>query len=121
MFEIIQLLRMARKPLVAQSIAEALGVNVRTIYRDVAALQAMRIPIEGEAGKGYTFGYGFELPPLLFSGEELEAIAVGMSLVQKNPDRTLQNAATAVLSKVETVLPAKGNSQLNADNDQASH
>src|SRR5690242_3283093 len=64
MFEVIQVLRGARKPLTAQDLAERLEVNKRTIYRDIASLQAMRIPIEGEAGIGYVMRRGFDLPPL---------------------------------------------------------
>ena len=50
MFEIIQLLRNADKPCTAREIAEELDVTKRTVYRDIGSLQALRIPIEGEAG-----------------------------------------------------------------------
>lgn len=53
LFEIIQMLRLARKPVTAAEIADALEVTPRSIYRDIAALQAMRVPIEGERGIGY--------------------------------------------------------------------
>src|SRR3954471_5211015 len=53
LFEIIQLLRSAKKPLTAAAIAETLEVTKRTVYRDVASLQAMSVPIYGEAGVGY--------------------------------------------------------------------
>lgn len=49
LFEIIQILRVARRPVTAQTIAEALEVTVRSVYRDIAALQTMRVPIEGNA------------------------------------------------------------------------
>ncbi|MFT7594136.1 MAG: putative DNA-binding transcriptional regulator YafY [Paracoccaceae bacterium] len=67
MFEIIQILRNAPGPLTAQAIAETLEVNKRTIYRDIASLQATRVPIEGEAGVGYIMRPGFNLPPSILT------------------------------------------------------
>jgi len=69
LFEIIQVLRRAPAPLPAHAIAAVLEVNKRTVYRDIATLQAMRIPIEGEAGIGYTMRRGFDLPPLMFTAD----------------------------------------------------
>ena len=66
LFEIIQILRLARKPVTAAEIAERLEVTVRSIYRDIVALQAMRVPVEGERGIGYILRPGFDLPPLMF-------------------------------------------------------
>ena len=70
LFDIIQRLRTARGPLTAATIAEQLEVTVRTVYRDIAALQARRVPIEGAAGIGYVLRRGFDLPPLMFTTEE---------------------------------------------------
>ena len=105
LFEIIQLLRTAAKPLTAADIAAALEVTPRTIYRDMAALQAQRVPIEGAPGLGYVLRRGFDLPPLMFTIEEVEAIIVGAQLVRRTGDSGLQDAAATVLSKVTTILP----------------
>ena len=105
MFEIIQLLRAAGKPVTAQALAEALEVVPRTVYRDIAALQAMRVPIEGEAGIGYVMRRGFDLPPLMFTAEEVEAIVVGLSLLRRTGDVGLQAAARRVTAKIAEVLP----------------
>lgn len=105
LFEIIQLLRTATKPLTAADIATALEVTPRTIYRDMAALQARRVPIEGAPGLGYVLRRGFDLPPLMFTIEEVEAIIVGAQLVRRTGDSGLQDAAETVLSKVKTILP----------------
>lgn len=105
LFEIIQLLRSASRPLTAAGIAEALEVTTRTVYRDVAALQARRVPIEGAPGVGYVLRRGFDLPPLMFTMEEVEAIAVGARLVRRTGDAGLQQAAESVLSKVTVILP----------------
>jgi len=105
LFDIIQTLRSAKKPMTAAALAEELEVTVRTIYRDVATLQARRVPIEGEAGVGYVLRRGFDLPPLMFTVEEIEAVTVGARLVQRLRDRELQAAARRVLEKVTVVLP----------------
>jgi predicted DNA-binding transcriptional regulator YafY len=105
LFDIIQRLRTARRPLTAAALAEDLEVTVRTVYRDIATLQARRVPIEGAAGIGYLMRRGFDLPPLMFTVEEIEAIAVGARLVARTGDLGLQDAAESVLSKVAVVLP----------------
>jgi predicted DNA-binding transcriptional regulator YafY len=105
LFDIIQRLRTALAPMTAASLAEELEVTVRTVYRDVATLQARRVPIEGAAGIGYVLRHGFDLPPLMFTTEEIEAIAVGARLVSRTGDPSLQEAAESVLSKVTVVLP----------------
>lgn len=105
MFEIIQILRSAKGPLTAEAIAGSLEVTKRTVYRDIAALQTMRVPIEGEAGVGYVMRPGFDLPPLMFTAEEAEAIAVGLALVGRTRDTSLQAAAVSAGQKIGTVLP----------------
>ena len=86
-------LRAAKKPVTAAELAEELEVTVRTIYRDVATLQARRVPIEGAPGLGYVLRKGFDLPPLMFTVDEIEAITVGARLVQRLRDPELQQAA----------------------------
>jgi predicted DNA-binding transcriptional regulator YafY len=103
LFDIIRILRAASQPVTAAAIADELEVTVRTVYRDVATLQARRIPIEGAAGVGYVLRRGYELPPLMFT--EDEAIAVGVRLLARTGDPGLQKAANSVLSKVTLVVP----------------
>src|SRR6188508_3091896 len=107
LFDVIQVLRAAKKPVTAATLAEALEVTVRTIYRDIATLQARRVPIEGAAGVGYVLRKGFDLPPLMFTIDEVEAIAVGARLVKRLKDPALQQAADAVLAKVSVVVPER--------------
>ena len=113
LFDVIQVLRTAKKPVTAATIAEELEVTVRTVYRDIATLQARRVPIEGAAGVGYVLRKGFDLPPLMFTVEEVEAITVGARLVQRLRDRDLQGAAKRVLDKVTVVLPDSLRSHLD--------
>ena len=105
LFDIIQKLRTARKPVTAATLAQSLEVTTRTVYRDIATLQARRVPIDGEAGVGYVLRKGFDLPPLMFTVEEIEAIAVGARMVQRLRDPNLQEAANSVLSMVTVALP----------------
>jgi predicted DNA-binding transcriptional regulator YafY len=105
LFDIIQTLRVATAPMTAATLADQLEVTVRTVYRDIAALQASRVPIEGAAGIGYVLRRGFDLPPLMFTADEIDAIAVGARLVRRLRDPGLQDAADSVLAKITTILP----------------
>ncbi len=105
LFEIIQILRLARKPVTAAEIAAQLEVTTRSIYRDIAALQAMRVPIEGERGIGYILRPGFTLPPLMLSIEETEAIVLALALLQRTGDTELRQAAKQVNRKIAAVVP----------------
>ncbi len=105
LFEIIQILRVARRPVTAAAIAERLEVTQRSIYRDIAALQAMRVPIDGERGIGYIIRPGFDLPPLMFSIEETEAIVLGLALIERTGDKELTQAAKKVAQKIAAAVP----------------
>lgn len=105
-FEIIQILRAADKPVLARDIAQELEVSKRTIYRDIATLQAMRTPILGEAGVGYVIRAGYDLPPINFDQEEAEAITVGLSMVARTGDADLLKAAKRAARKLHDAAPA---------------
>lgn len=105
LFEIIQILRLSRRVVTAAEIAERLEVTPRSIYRDIAALQAMRVPIEGERGLGYILRPGFDLPPLMFSVEETEAIVLGLALLDRTSDTALKQAARRVNGKIAAAVP----------------
>ena len=105
LFEIIQILRLARNPITAAEIAARLEVTVRSIYRDIAALQAMRVPVEGERGIGYILRPGFDLPPLMFSIEETEAIVLALALLDRTGDMELKAAASRVADKIAGAVP----------------
>src|SRR5437879_5553550 len=114
LFDIIQNLRTALHPVTAAALAEKLEVTIRTIYRDIAALQGSRVPIEGAPGLGYVLRRGFDLPPLMFTTEEADAIAVGARLVRRLRDPKLLEAAESVLAKLSAVVPQALQSQLVA-------
>jgi len=106
LFQIVQFLR-RRRVTTAARLAEELEVSERTIYRDIRDLVASGIPIEGEAGVGYALPRGFDLPPLMFTNEEIQALVLGARLVKAWADPELAKAADQVLSKVEIVLPER--------------
>jgi predicted DNA-binding transcriptional regulator YafY len=104
LFLIIQILRRG-KLTTARDLAEELEVSSRTIYRDVADLIGAGVPVEGAAGAGYLLRQGYDLPPLMFSPIELEALVLGARIVASWADPELGRAAQDVLAKVEAVLP----------------
>jgi predicted DNA-binding transcriptional regulator YafY len=106
LFEIIQFLR--RSGLTrARDLAARLEVSERTIYRDMRDLVASGVPIDGEAGVGYLLRDGFDLPPLMFNEQEIEALVLGARIVESWADPELADAAANVIAKVETVIPER--------------
>jgi predicted DNA-binding transcriptional regulator YafY len=103
LFQIVQILR-RRRLTTARHLAERLSISERTVYRDVRDLMASGVPIEGEAGVGYRLR-GFDLPPLMFSREEVEALVLGARIVQSWTDPELARAAAEAIAKIETALP----------------
>ena len=104
LFQIIQLLR-RRNVATAGWLAGELEVSERTVYRDIRDLMLSGVPIEGEAGVGYVLRRGFDLPPLMFTDAEIEAMVLGARVVTSWGDAGLAKAAADALSRVESVLP----------------
>ena len=113
LFRIVQMLRSGRLK-TAHALAERLQVSERTIYRDVRDLQLNGQPIEGEAGVGYTLRREFDLPPLMFTPEELTALVLGARLVQAWGGAESVIAAGSALARIEAVLPPELAARLDA-------
>lgn len=88
-----------------EDLAAYFEISVRTVYRDIAHLQASGLPIEGEAGVGYLLRPGFDLPPMTFTFEQLDALAIGLSFVEVAGDTSLSQAAGEVRAKLQASLP----------------
>ncbi len=105
LFQIIQILRRSSRPVTAAALADELEVSKRTVYRDVADLMSQRVPIDGEAGFGYLLSPGYEMPPLMLTPEEIEAVVLGAQWVASRADKTLANAARDVVAKITAIVP----------------
>jgi len=105
LFQIVQLLRRRRTVTTAKQIGQKLEVSERTVYRDIRDLILAGTPIDGEAGVGYRIRPGYDLPPLMFDREEIQALVLGARIVRQVGDPSLARAADAILNKVATVLP----------------
>ena len=114
LLDLIQLLRGYRRPVSGAVLADALGISLRTLYRDIKTLNAQGAHIEGEPGIGYVLRPGFMLPPLMFSEEEIEAIVLGSRWVADRADSELSDAARSALAKIAVVLPVDLRTSLDA-------
>ncbi|MEJ6404494.1 helix-turn-helix transcriptional regulator [Yoonia sp. 2307UL14-13] len=104
LFQILQYLRGGRL-MTAAGLAERLEVTPRTIYRDVAHLIGSGVPIEGEAGVGYLMRDGYDLPPLMFTHDEIVALVAGARILQTWGGSNMAAAAQEALVKIDAVLP----------------
>lgn len=106
LFQIIQILRRSSRPVTAAALADELEISKRTVYRDVADLMSQRVPIQGEAGFGYLLSADYEMPPLMLTPEEIEAVVLGAQWVAGHADKTLANAARDIVAKITAIVPA---------------
>src|SRR5882762_3421701 len=105
LFQIVQFLR-GRRLTTAAFLAGRLGVSLRTVYRDVRDLSLSGVPVEGEAGVGYRLRAGFDVPPLMFTLNEIEALAVGARMVEAWGGPVLADSARTAIEKIVAALPA---------------
>ena len=104
LFRLLDLMRLRSTPVTAASLADELGVSVRSVYRDIADLQAMGAPIRGEGGIGYVMERGYFLPSLRFETDELDAIILGLKLVTERAAPLLDGAAQRAAAKISSAL-----------------
>lgn len=104
LFQIVQYLR-GRRLTTAAQLALWLQVSERTVYRDVRDLSLSGVPVEGEAGVGYRLSHGFDLPPIMFSLDEVEALVTGARMVEAWGGPTLATHARTAMSKIALALP----------------
>jgi predicted DNA-binding transcriptional regulator YafY len=106
LFQIVLMLGRG-KVLTAQTLGERLEVSERTVYRDVQDLMASGVPIEGEAGVGYCLRSGYQVPPMMFDEDELQALMFGADVARSYGDPAMAAAADRILAKVDAVLPER--------------
>lgn len=107
LFQIIQILRRSSRPVTAAALAEEIEVSRRTVYRDMADLISQRVPIAGEAGLGYLLAPDYDMPPLMLTPDELEAVVLGAQWVAARGDKILSGAASDVVAKIAAVVPER--------------
>lgn len=105
LFQILNVLRNRRTAITADQLADTLETSKRTIYRDVQSLILSGVPIEGEAGVGYILHRNFDLPPLMFDPQELEALMLGIKITRAWSDKQMAAAANSALQKILAVVP----------------
>lgn len=120
LFQIVQYLRGGRLTTAAQ-LAEKLEVSERTIYRDIADLIGSGVPVEGEAGVGYVMRAGYDLPPLMFTQEEIVALVAGARLIRAWGGLEMASAAEEALVKINAVLPDAARAQSERVQIHAMH
>ena len=105
LFQIIQILRRKRRPVTGRELADELETSLRTLYRDMAELITQGVPIKGEAGMGYVLQDGYDMPPLMFTADELEAALLGAQWVSVHGDKALARGAEDLIAKLSVGLP----------------
>jgi len=113
LFQIVLLLGRGRV-LTAKTMAQRLEVSERTIYRDIQDLALSGVPIEGEAGVGYCLRRGYQMPPLMFDEQELQALVFGADVAKSWGDVAMGQAADRILAKIDAVLPERLRPQLHS-------
>ena len=104
LFQIVQILR-GRRLTTAAHLADRLGVSERTVYRDIRDLSLSGVPVEGEAGSGYRLMSGFDLPPLMLTNKESEALIVAIRLLKTWGGESLSRELESAQEKVLAILP----------------
>ena len=107
----------SKRIITAQQLAERHNVSVRTIYRDIRALEDSGIPIVTEEGKGYSIMEGYHLPPVLFTEDEANALITVEQLVIKNKDQSFSDNVSSAIEKIKAILKysQKGSADLLAE------
>ena len=97
----------------ATNLAEKFKVSVRTIYRDIRALEQAGVPIQTDEGKGYSIMDGYKIPPIMFSENQANALILVEQLVLKNTDASLIKDYSEAIDKIKAVLKPSGKDKAN--------
>jgi len=108
------LLQLQSRPLVpGREIAERFGISLRTVYRDIRALEDAGVPIGSEAGMGYFLAPGFHLPPVMFTDSEARALLMGGKLIEKFSDPAVNRNYACALDKIKAVMGDREKAQMD--------
>ncbi|MBV5348936.1 YafY family transcriptional regulator [bacterium] len=104
----------------ASEIAERFEISLRTVYRDIRALEASGVPIGAEAGVGYFLMDNYKLPPVMFTKEEASALLFGEKLVEKMSDKQMKAEFCSALIKIKAILNPEEKDRLEKLHNQIS-
>ncbi len=107
----------SKKRVTAQEVADRFNISLRTVYRDVKALEESGVPVIGEAGSGYTIMEGYRLPPVMFTQEEASALLLGAKLAEYLSDESIKKHFNAALFKIKAVLRTSDKEHMDQLND----
>ena len=107
----------SKKRVTAQEVADRFNISLRTVYRDVKALEESGVPVIGEAGSGYTIMEGYRLPPVMFTQEEASALLLGAKLAEHLSDASIKKHFNAALFKIKAVLRTTDKEHMDQLND----
>ena len=102
----------------ASEIADKFEISIRTVYRDLRALDEAGVPIGTEPGKGYFLVEGYHLPPVMFTREEAGAMLIAGKLVDKLTDSSVKKQFQMAIDKIKAVLPLREKDMLEGLNDR---
>lgn len=105
LLNLIEEFRRRRRPVSGEELAQALGVSIRTLYRDISSLRSLGADIIGEGGIGFVMRAGFLLPPVMFTPEEVDALILGSRWVADKADKPLAEAARKAMARLSAIMP----------------
>lgn len=110
----------SKKQVTAQEIATRFNISIRTVYRDIRALEEAGIPIGAEAGYGYYLDDEYHLPPVMFTNEEAGSILLAGKFIQQQGDSMVSRHFTDALFKIKSVLRSAGKEYLESIENRIS-
>ncbi|MEO7990807.1 MAG: YafY family protein [Chryseolinea sp.] len=108
----IQRMLLSKRLLTSTEIAKKFNISVRTVYRDIRALEESGVPIVTEEGKGYSLMEGYKLPPVMFSEREAYALITTEQIVLRSKDASLKKEFSNAIEKIKSVMKLRSQSQI---------
>ncbi|APE31899.1 transcriptional regulator [Halomonas aestuarii] len=105
LYDLLQVMRQHDGRISGPDLAEALGISLRSLYQDIAALRAVGVEIANEPGVGYVLAPGVLVPPLNLTEAQFDALALGLGRVRDDVTAPLSSSAGEVLGRVSEAMP----------------
>lgn len=114
LFAIAEVLRARRTGITAQQLADRFGVTLRTIYRDLEALQDGGLPLRADRGRGggYALDLHYQLPPVNFTAREAALLVALARLATEQRLMPFTGAIEKACDKVRAALSTSAQREL---------